>query len=237
MNLQCADETEGMLMEQVPSPSRSFAEHPVAKTVGHTVPLIRAAVLAVSVAAAVPTAHNLYYSWTNGIPYAQVPHRLAQYDLWMKNFDCKIDYRQISTQSGTKVDAGACAKSGDIAIKISGASGLSAYEWIAFNDLQKPSKVSLLDLLIPPAEASETPAAPASASAAPAAAMAPSASTLPGAFKTAQAGMQVMCQEKGKGDRLIRIVQEAGKCYRETVSMMKGALEKREEVPCTTTCK
>ena len=210
-----------------PTPSISkFADHPVAKTVSHTVPLIRAAVLAVSVAAAIPTAHNLYYSWAHGIPYAQVPHRLAQYDLWMKNLDCKIDYRQLLTTSGTKVDVGACGKSGDIAIKVSSNAGHSSYEWIAFNDLQKPAATAgLMGLVIPAAMAAEAlpvqskPTAP-----------------VDGSFKLAQAGMQVMCQARQGSEKLVRVVQEGGKCFQETMSLLKGSVDKRVEVPCSTQC-
>ena len=202
-------------------PPRSLADHPVAKTVSTSVPLIRAAVLGVSVMAAIPTAHNLYYSWVHGIPYAQVPHRLAQYDLWMKNLDCKIEYRQLNTTSGTKVDVGACAKSGDIAIKVSSSGGHSSYEWIAFNDLQKPASVGLMGLMITPAMAED----------------APLAKRADGSFQVAQAaGMQVMCQAKAGGDKLVRVVQEGAKCFRETMSMLKGSVNKREEVPCSTTC-
>jgi hypothetical protein len=209
-------------MSQDPSSSMSkFAEHPVAKKVGSTVPLIRAAVLAVSVAAAIPTAHNLYYSWAHGIPYAEVPHRLAQYDLWMTNLDCKIDYRQLLTAAGSKVDVGACQKSGDIAIKVSSA-GQSSYEWIAFKTLQKPTVASLFGLIVSPAVAEEAQAL----------AKAPA-----GSFKVAEAGMEVKCQTKQGGDKLVRVVQEAGKCFRETMSMLKGSVEKREEVPCSTQCK
>ena len=200
-----------------------LADHPVTKTVGHTVPLIRAAVLAVSVAAAIPTAHNLYYSWAHGIPYSQVPHRLAQYDLWMKNLECKIDYRQLLTTSGTKVDVGACSKSGDIAIKVSSSGGQSSYEWIAFDQLQKPSTASLFGLIIPSAMAEE--------------ARALSKPAAPGAFRVAEVGMEVKCQVKQAGDKLMRVVQDGGKCYREVMSLLKGSVDKREEVPCSTQCK
>ena len=58
---------------------------PAGKAVNRLLPLIKAGVLIVSVAAAIPTAQNLYYSWTHGIPFNEVSHRLTQYDLWMKN--------------------------------------------------------------------------------------------------------------------------------------------------------
>lgn len=217
-------------------PPRTLADHPVAKTMSNTVPLIRAAVLGVSVLAAIPTAHNLYYSWAHGIPFSQVPHRLAQYDLWMKNLDCKVEYRQLLTTSGTKVDVGACQQSGDIAIKVSSTAGKASYEWIAFNDLQKPaSAAGVIGLLIPAAFAESSP--PAHATSASTTLPAANGHSIPAQIKLAQAGMQVMCQVKGSGDRLIRIVQDGGKCFRETVSMLKGGIEKREEIPCTTTCK
>ena len=220
-------------MSQTPNtPISKLADHPVAKTVSHTVPLIRAAVLAVSVAAAIPTAHNLYYSWAHGIPYAQVPHRLAQYDLWIANIECKIDYRQLLTAGGTKVDVGACPKTQDIAIKVSTATGNSSYEWIKFADLQKPvASAGLMGLLVSSALAEEAPLAK------PAAKPATVGAALDGSFKIAQAGMQVMCQARQGGDKLLRVVQEGGKCYREVMSLLKGSVEKREEVPCSTTCK
>ena len=76
-------------------------------------PLFLARILAISVAClgAIPTGYNLYQSWSHGIPYGQVSHRLDQYSLWVKNFECKIEYRTVSTGQGTKVDVGACPKS------------------------------------------------------------------------------------------------------------------------------
>ena len=224
--MQLASNTLAVAHPMTQSPPNFFAGNPVAKTVSSTVALVRAAVLLVSIGAAIPTAYNLYYSWAHGIPYAQVPHRLAQYDLWMKNLDCKIEYRQLSTTSGTKVDVGACPKSGDIAIKVSTSTGTASYEWIAFNDLQKPASAGLMGLVIPAALAAETPPLP----------QTPAAATVAGSYKLAQAGMQVMCQAKGPGDRLVRIVQDGGKCFRETLSLMKGSIDKREEVPCSTSC-
>lgn len=194
---------------------------PVGHAVGRTLPLIKAAVLMVSVAAAVPTARNLYYSWTEGIPFSQVSHRLNQYDLWMRNFDCKIEYRALSTAVGGRVDVGACPRTGDIAIKISGQGGAAVYEWIAFDQLQKPKTqgAGLLGFLVSPALA-ET-------------AVPPGAGARP--MQVAQAGMEVMCQAK-QGDKIVRVVKDGGKCYREVVSPLKGRVERREEVACTSKC-
>jgi hypothetical protein len=213
-------EVHSMTNDPSRTPVQSLVDHPVAKTFGLTLPLVRAGVLAVSVAAAIPTAHNLYYSFAHGIPYKEVPHRLAQYDLWMKNLDCRIEYRQIATAGGTKVDVGACPTSRDIAIKVSGEGGHATYEWIAFDQLQKPQATSLLGLVVPAAYAEDAKPAPAAG----------------GAFKVADNGLQVVCQSKS-GNTIVRVIQEGGKCYREVVSLFRGTIEKRAEVPCSTTCK
>lgn len=200
----------------------------------------RVAAIGAAIAGAFPTGMNLYQSWTHGIPYTEVSHRLAQHDLWIKNFECKIDYRALNTGQGTRVDVGACPKSGDIAIKISAQNGKATYEWIPFEKLQKASAslwpVNQLfgDLLIATAQAQQgsapTPSAPASPIASASSAAAPR-------LAQAASGMQVVCEALPSKTQLIRIVNDAGKCFRETISPYQGKVEKREEVPCTTTCK
>ena len=193
--------------------------------VNRTMSLVKLGVLAVSVAAAIPTARNLYYSWTTGVPFNQVEHRLTQAELLEKNFDCKIDYRALSAASGAKVDVGSCAKTGDISIKISGANGQVNYEWIAFEKLPKPATTqaasSMLDIFITAAIAEELAKPKASAVAAP--------------IVVAAAETEVLCQAKAK-DMITRVVKEAGKCFKETVSLFKGTVEKREEVACDKAC-
>jgi hypothetical protein len=180
--------------------------------------LLKLAALLVTIFGAIPTAITAYNAWSFGVPFSEVPHRLQQYELWVKNLDCKIQYKALSTAQGTKVDVGACPKSGDIAIKISTADGKSSYEWIAYNSLTKPGEkrsTSFLDLLIGAARAGDEKAA---------------------SFRIAQAAMEVKC-EALDNKRIVRIVSEGGKCYREIVSPLKGTLETREEVPCDTKCK
>ncbi len=191
-------------------------------------PFIKGAVLAVSVAAAIPTAQNLYYSWSHGIPFNEVSHRLTQYDLWMKNLECKIDYRALNTASGTRVDVGACQKTGDIAIKVSGTGGQAAYEWIAFDQIKKASPLAgLMELLIPSAMAAESSELSAAAG--------QLRKTLPeGAYRVAE-GMETVCQAK-RGDKIVRIVKDGAKCFKEVVSPLKGGVESRSEVSCSSTC-
>ncbi len=182
------------------------------------IPAMKTAALVVTILGAIPTAITAYNAYTFGVPFRQVPHRLAQYDLWVKNLDCKIDYKVLNTAQGTKVDVGACSKSGDIAIKISAPDGKTTYEWIAYNALQKPgepaSSFGLLGMLVGTAHAQDKAAKP---------------------VRVAESGMQVVCQALD-GKKIVRIVSEGGKCYREVVSPLQGTVEKREDVPCNTQC-
>lgn len=180
-------------------------------------PMMKTLALVVTIVGAIPTAITAYHAWQYKIPFSQVSHRLAQYDLWVKNLDCQIDYKALATSQGTKVDVGACPKSGDIAIKISAADGKSTYEWIAYNQLQKPGEqppASFIDLIMGVANA-ETVGRP---------------------VKLAQSAMEVMCQSLVSPSALVRIVKEDGKCYRETMSPVRGTVDKREEVPCDAKC-
>lgn len=187
--------------------------HPVNRTLS----VIKILVLAVSVAAAVPTARNLYFSWKNDVPFAQVDHRLAQAALLEKNFDCKIDYRSLTTQGNARVEVGSCAKTGDISIRVRSPGGQVNYEWIAFDQLPKPvSKTAgLLDLVISRAFADEA-----------------ARSDKP--VEVAQ-DVSVLCQAKS-GDNVVRVVQSGGQCTRETVSIFRGAVEKSVSVPCDKAC-
>ncbi len=200
-------------------------------------PLLFARIIAITaaVAGSIPTATNVYHSWVHGIPYSEVSHRLSQYDLWVKNFECKIDYRSLTTAQGTKLDAGACPKSGDVALKVTTPTGGAAYEWIAFDKLQKAGQKSagLWSLLVTEAVAAEgsaTETSPASVGkvTAPRGALAQT--------QIAQAGIQVLCQTLQSKSQIIRVVNDGGKCYRETFSPFSGRVEKRDEVPCNTSC-
>jgi hypothetical protein len=188
--------------------------HPVNRTLS----VIKLLVLAVSVAAAVPTARNLYFSWKNHVPFSQVDHRLAQAALLEKNFDCKIDYRSLAAQGNARVDVGSCTKTGDISIRVKSPDGQVNYEWIAFEQLPKPASkaASLINLIVSPAFAGEA--------------------TESGdqSFQVAQ-DASVLCQSKA-GDNIIRVVQSGGQCTRETVSIFRGSVEKSVTVPCDKAC-
>jgi hypothetical protein len=198
--------------------------------------LARMLAIAVAVLGAIPTGYNFYMSYMHGIPYSQVSHRLEQYELLVKNFDCKIDYRSVSAGQGTRVDVGACQKSGDIQLKVTTPSGKAAYEWIAFSQLEQATKsASWLSLIATEAFADEAPKGPQIGQN-----MQTVVKSAGGAVQFAQATgggqMQVVCQVMPEKGKVVRIVNEGGKCYRENVNAFQGKVEKREEVQCNTPC-
>ena len=190
-------------------------------------PLLLARTIAIvtAVAGAMPTAYQYYQSWKHDIPYSEVPHRLAQYDLFVSNIDCNPSYRALTAANGTRIDAAACPRTGDISVRVSAQGRQAHHQWVAFKQLhQATARTAWLDLLVSPAHADEGTQAPVRlAQAGP-----------PGAPPAA--GMQVICQSLQPRAMVIRIVNEAGKCFRESISAIQGKTEKREEVPCTTQC-
>jgi hypothetical protein len=203
------------------APSLLNFAHP-AHPVNRTLPLLKLFVLAVSVAAAIPTARNLYFAWANGVPFSQVDHRLAQAALLERNFSCKIAYRALATTGAARVEVGSCAKTGDISIRVTGANGQVNYEWIAFEQLPSPASrtAHLSDLIITRALAAET---------------MPRIERQSAPITLAQAAADVLCQMKA-GQNIVRIVQSGGQCVRETVSIFRGAVEKSEPVACDKAC-
>ena len=196
---------------------RDLANSDGTKT-GGVVSLLKTVALVVTIVGAIPTAITAYHAWQYKVPFTKVPHRLAQYDLWMKNLDCQIEYKALDTAQGTKLDVGACPSTGDIAIRIESTDGKTTYEWIAYNELQKPGEeppTNLIDLFIGVARADTAGQR---------------------SVRTAQA-MEVVCQSLVTKNQLVRVVREGDKCFREELSPMRGSIDKREEVPCDTQCK
>ena len=181
-------------------------------------PIVKFGALIVTILGAIPTAITAYNAYKFGVPFSQVSERLEQYDLLVSNLDCKIDYQPLSTAQDITIDAGACPKSGDISLKISTPDGKFAYQWIAYNDLHKPGEQpksdNVLDLLFSVARAEG----------------------VPKPVQLAQGKFEVVCQSLISPQELVRVVKEGGKCFQETMSPVRGSVDKREEVPCDTKC-
>lgn len=198
---------------------RAIDHDPHLGPVNRVVPLLKTAALVVTILGAIPTAITAYHAWQYKVPFSQVSHRLAQYEIWERNIDCAIEYKALSTAEGTKIDAGACDETGDISLKVSTDDGKATYEWIAYNQLQKPGEApppsGILDLLIGAARADGAQST---------------------GVRVAQSGMEVMCQSLVSKQQLVRVVKEDGKCYREELSPVRGTVDKREEVSCDAKC-
>jgi hypothetical protein len=198
---------------------RALDHDPHLGPVNRFVPFLKTAALVVTIVGAIPTAMTAYHAWQYKVPFSQVSHRLAQYEIWERNIDCKIEYKALSTAEGTKLDAGACDETGDISLKVSTDDGKATYEWIAYNQLQKPGEApppaGIFDLLVGMAHAGAADSK---------------------GLQLAQGSLEVMCQSLVSKQQLVRIVKENGKCYREVMSPMRGTVDKRDEVPCDTKC-
>ena len=201
------------MMDQSMAKSSSFGP------LSRLTPLLRTTALAVTILGAIPTAVTAYHAWQYKVPFSKVSHRLAQYEIWERNIDCKIEYKALSTAEGTKIDAGACDDTGDISLKVSTDDGKATYEWIAYNQLQKPGEApppaGIFDLLVGMAHAGAAESK---------------------GLQVAQGSLEVMCQSLVSKQQLVRIVKENGKCYREVMSPMRGTVDKRDEVPCDAKC-
>jgi hypothetical protein len=198
---------------------QSLAHAPSAGMLGRITPLVKIAVLTVTVIGAVPTVLTAYNAWQYKIPFSEVSHRLGQYDILARNIGCTIDYKAIATSDGMKVDVGACPATRDISLKVSTPGGASSYEWIAYSQLRKPGEAppsGIMNLLFGVAHAADAP------------------QSTP--LRMAQAGMEVKCQSLISKLELVRVVKEAGKCYRETISPVRGSVDERKEVPCDIQC-
>jgi hypothetical protein len=177
--------------------------------------LIKVLAISVPIAGAIPTGMNLYYSFKHGIPYSQVSHKLEQYDLWVRNMDCTIEYKEITAGQNTKINIGVCPTSGDISIKATLPEGKGIIEWISFDRLRQAN--ALLEFLVSSAYAAE--------------------GALAGAqVGVAQAESQVVCQGWEGNTRIVRIIKEGSRCFKETISPYQGHVDKRAEVPCDTRC-
>lgn len=172
---------------------------------------------------AVPTFLDYYKAFVYDIEFGDVKHAEEQRRLWVKNFSCaqNITYQQVRTDENILVQVGACAN-GDVLIEVVPAGGNRIVEWISLERLKTASTVSSLSLV----------------GKAYAAATAHGAGSKPPAAGTrlAQSGSAIKCQTMQGQTKVIRIVQENGKCFREEISVMKGAVTSRRPVPCSTPC-
>ena len=172
---------------------------------------------------AVPTGLDYYKAFVHDIDFQDVRHAEEQRRLWVKNFACaqNISYQQVKTEADTVVQVGACAN-GDVLIEVVPAKGNRILEWISLERLQTASAVSGLSFV-------------GRANAAIASQVPDSRKSQTGT-RVAQGTTSIKCQKMQGQTKIIRIVQEGGKCFREEISVMKGAVLSRKPVSCSASC-
>jgi len=210
-------------IEDLTQPQKGTALHRLKRT-------IQVGLIIVSVLGAIPTAVTLYHSVTTGIPYSEVPHRLAQQEMWTALGGCvpNIDFKALTTRS-TRVDVGACPDTGDILFRVATPQQGATYEWFPIANLQRTAGTGgtggLWDWLVANAKASER--------------------NFDGDTRRnvgvmmAQAsgtGIKVKCQAMGPKQSMIRVVDEGGTCFKETMSLLTGAVTSRDPVACDAKC-
>lgn len=170
---------------------------------------------------AIPTGIDLYKAFEYDIGYTEVKHAEEQRRLWMKNFACaqSMVSQAVSTAEGIRVQVGACPN-GDVLIEVVPPTASRILEWISLERIRSASMTSSLSL-IGSAHALGAQAVPSSASPA-------------GQTRVAQAN--TVCQKMQGQTKIIRVVNQNGKCFREEIDVLKGKVVSRKPVPCNTGC-
>ena len=170
---------------------------------------------------AIPTGIDLYKSFDYDIGYGEVKHAEQQRQLWIKNFDCtqSMTYQRVQTRSGIHVQVGGCPN-GDVLIEVKSPNGGRVVEWIPVEQARSAANglgISLFGTALAAVN------------------FGGSRSTIePEAGRLAQAS--VVCQAMQGSSRIIRVVRENGKCFREEIETLKGKVVNRAEVACSTKC-
>lgn len=172
--------------------------------------------LLLAIIGAVPTGIELYKAWKYGLAFGDVARAEEQRRLWEKNFDCtaQLSYQEVQTQEQVLVKVGTCP-SGDVLINaVLPNENKQVFQWVSIDRLKTTASMrSLIGKAY--------------------------AETAPFAVKLAQAPVaQVQCQEwtdDGR-TRLMRIVNEGGRCFREDIEVLSGKIGARQEVACDTKC-
>ncbi|GAB4225193.1 MAG: hypothetical protein Kow0032_00440 [Methyloligellaceae bacterium] len=172
---------------------------------------------------AIPTAIDLYKAFDYDVGYSDVKHAEEQRALWIKNFACaqNLSYQQVKTADGLTVQVGACTN-GDVLIEVIQPDQRRILEWISLERIKTAAAASALPLIATAHAGPVVQQAGDSSRAAP--------------FRLAQAQVSVKCQTLASPSKIIRIVSENGKCFREEIEVLKGRVSSRKEVPCSTSC-
>lgn len=188
--------------------------------------LVRVIAIGIPVLGAIPTAYNLYLAYKHDRPVGQISHDMEQAELWNKNAEClfKMKFQALETGKGTRVNIASCPDSNDLLVKVATSDGeLANNEWISYDSIVgQKTGFSIFASLIDNAYAADV--------------VKKRGPQSKPRLRVADEGMKIVCQKIDKKGKVLQIVKENNKCYKEEFSIYKGNIQGRLEVPCETTC-
>ena len=173
---------------------------------------------------AVPTGLDYYKAFVYDIDFQNVKHAEEQQRLWVKNFTCaqNISRQQVKTEKNILVQVGACAN-GDVLIEVVPPKGNRVLQWISLERLQTASAVSGLSYHRP-CQCGDR------------GCNCRTTRPVTQVVTRLAQGTSIKCQKMHGQTKIVRIVQEGSKCFREEISVMKGAVLSRKPVSCSASC-
>lgn len=187
--------------------------------------ILRVLLVLVPVAAAIPTAFDLYTAISEDVPFWEVRSVIRQGQLAQRNWDChpQMKYSSLADLNIANTDksfifAGACPKSGDTHVRLQRPdTGAPAQLWISYNELSaERNGFRWTDILFGPQEAQAAES---------------------GRMKIAQAStFEFMCTAWVEKDKIVQIVKEGAQCFQEEISPRGGKVSNRKTVACDTKC-
>lgn len=165
-----------------------------------------------AVVGAVPTVMELYKAYVLGIDWSQVPFAVQQRRLWEKNYMCASQPGyEVPTDQPVSVRVVPCP-SGDVLVTVypSGAEGRAI--WV-------------------PAEGFKSAGGFFSG-------IAHAQDRAPGGSETTVGTFAIQCQEWSSEEKtkIVRIVKQGERCFREEINVLTGKIGPRVEVACTSKC-
>lgn len=199
-----------------------------AKRIVHVTLLVATAMAAIpTIGTVLPAVRNMYLAAKWKIPSEMVPDRIRQERLAKKNSLCPAEIEFVSQQIDTATASmGYCKLSGDFQFFFFDPRNNREYErWISSNELLGAyESLGWWDWIVPSAQAGT------------AAKKSGTSKSVRVAQKAGAPVFKVMCQSLQPDSKIVRVVNRAGKCYRETKSLHETRTSEREEVACDTQC-
>ena len=172
---------------------------------------------AIAVLGAIPQYINVIQGLAIGVETSQVSYAVNQNKLWKKNQNCNLSLITIKTIENSRLSIGACP-TGDIQVNIIFPDDSRVVRWLGFDELKNVSSIDNgifegLGISTAVAEKIE-----------------------PLKIQLARSDSEVMCQKFLSNGKLVRIIRDGEKCYKETINTYTGKVEEHIVVKCSSSC-